>query len=298
MEKDARYFIVGISVIVAFVALIGFTIWLIGAPKSEEQKIYTVYFTDPVSGLKEGASVQYRGVDVGNILDIRLSKTREDLIKVNITIDKETPIGSSTTATLAMLGITGLVYMELTTEAGEYEPPERIEGEPYPVLKGNGTQLAKILQDIPQITKQISELGDKLNKFFDEENLNKLTQTLENTEKLSRDLNGLLTPENINNANLTLENFSSASTDIKDISARFEKTADEIDNAVESLNDMISNNKENVNRFTREGLNQITETSREAKKAVKAIRKITEELSQDPSQIIFKPQPRGVEIPE
>ena len=155
MEKDARYFTVGLLVSIGVIALVAFTLWLVGGDKGANKERYTVYFMDPVSGLTEGASVQYRGVEVGKVIEIRLSEKREDLIKVDITVEEETPIAQSTEATLAMFGITGLVYMELTTETGDRTPPSEIQGEEYPVLKGNGTQLAKIFQDIPQITKQV-----------------------------------------------------------------------------------------------------------------------------------------------
>lgn len=116
MEKDARYFIVGLVVSIGMIALVGFVLWLAGTHESQDREMYTVYFTDPVSGLKEGASVQYRGVEVGKVLGVRLSNSREDLIKVDIAVKEATPIGQSTTASLEMFGITGLVYMELTTE--------------------------------------------------------------------------------------------------------------------------------------------------------------------------------------
>ncbi len=296
MEKDARYFIVGLVVSIAMIALVGFVLWLAGTHESQDREIYTVYFTDPVSGLKEGASVQYRGVEVGKVLRVRLSSSREDLIKVNIAVQEATPIGQSTTASLEMFGITGLVYMELSTETGETRPPQTVPGEPYPVIKGSGTQLAKILEDIPMITEQVLEVVEKLNSFFDPKHTALLSQTLENTERLSRDLNGLLTPANVNNASTTIENFSEASADFKDIAERFDQTASEIERAVASLNEIVSSNKDNINRFTGEGLNNITETSREAEKAAEAIREMSEKLKRDPSQLIYRPRSSGVEI--
>ncbi|MBU0801513.1 MAG: hypothetical protein KKA05_11010, partial [Alphaproteobacteria bacterium] len=197
---------------------------------------------------------------------------------------------------LQMVGITGLVYMELSTEPGETSAPQRVPNEQYPVITGSGTQLAKILEDIPKITEQILEVAEKLNGFFDPKHTALLSKTLENTERLSQDLNGLLTPENIAHASTTIENFSDASADIKEMAARFDQTATEIENAVASLNEVISSNKGNINRFTSEGLNNITETSHEAEKAARAIREVTEKLKSDPSQIIYRPQSGGVEI--
>lgn len=106
----------------------------------------------------------------------------------------------------------------------------------------------------------------------------------------------MLTPENVNNASTTIENFSEASEDFKTMAERFDQTASEIERAVASLNEIVSSNKDNINRFTSEGLDNLTETSREAEKAAEAIREMTEKLNRDPSQIIYRPQASGVEI--
>lgn len=296
MEKDARYFIVGLLVSIGLIALVMFTIWLAGTQDTKNRETYTVYFTDPVSGLNKGASVQYRGVEVGKVLSIRLSDDREDLIKVDIAVDETTPIRGTTKATLALLGITGLVYVELTTEPGDTKPPRNIEGEEHPVLEGSGTQVAKILQDIPKITQEILEVAEKLNQFFDEEHTALLSQTLKNAENLSRDMNGLLSEENVGYATATMENFSKVSADAKNIADRFEQTANEIEQAVQSLNNMVSSNQANVNRFTGEGLSNLTRTTKEAEKTVESIRSVTEKLRRDPSQIIYRPSSSGVEI--
>lgn len=296
MEKDANYFIVGVLVSIGMISLVAFVLWLAGTHENQNRHPFTVYFTDPVSGLNKGASVQYRGVEVGKVLGVRLAEEREDLIKVDISIDDTAPIRASTQATLAMFGITGMVYVELSTEPGDTTPPPRMKDEDYPVLKGNGTQVAKIMQDIPMITKEILEVAEKLNKFFDDEHTTLLSQTLKNTESLSRDLNGLLSDENIQNASSTIENFSAASQDFKDIAARFDQTANEIEEAVKALNTMVSSNQQNINRFTGEGLSNLTKTTKEAEKTVQSIRSVTDKLRRDPSQIIYRPNSDGVEI--
>src|SRR4030095_6852893 len=67
MEKNANYFIVGLFVSLALLALVGFTIWLMGAGDFSQKQRYTIYFTDTVSGLVNEAVVKYQGVNVGRI---------------------------------------------------------------------------------------------------------------------------------------------------------------------------------------------------------------------------------------
>lgn len=296
MEKDAKYFIVGIFVSLGIAALVSFIIWMAGTPGNENYKYFTVYFTDPVSGLNEGASVQYKGVQVGKVRDIRLAPERKDLIKVDIEVEENTPIRAGTQATLALLGVTGMVYMELTTELTDTEPVRFVNGERYPVIQGSGTQLAKLFEDIPQISKQVMEISKKLNNLLNEKNMASLDATLINIEKLTRDMNGLLSVENVNNTSTILANFSESSEDMKAMIKRFESTADEIDKAVNTISDVVTKNEASISKFTQEGLDQITDMTREARKMAESIRETADNLNEDPSQILYQPSYRGVEI--
>lgn len=297
MEKDARYFIVGLFVIIGIMALVGFTLWLAGGHDDRKLDRYTVYFTDPVSGLKEGASVQYRGVDVGTVLSVALDPARKDLIKADIEVDRNAPIRGGTEAQLSTLGITGLIYIELSTDPQDETPPKTVESEKYPVITGNGTQLAKIFQDIPTITKQVLDITTKLNTLLDNQNMEKFDATISNVESLTRDLNGLLTPENIANVTRMVENLSVASDDAKGIAERLERTADNVEKAVKQLSEVITTNQTNINKFTTEGLDQITATTRAAYKMIETMRDVAEKLERNPSQIIYKPKASGVAIP-
>lgn len=296
MEKDAKYFVVGVFVSLCLAGLLAFVIWIAGKHDNHDYVHYTVYFTDSVSGLKEGATVSYKGVDVGKVTNIRLAHERKDLIKADIEVINTTPVRAKTNASLAVLGVTGLVFMDLTTDADDTQPVPRIKGEPYPVLQGNGTQLAKLFQDIPAITQQVLEMARKINKLMDDRNMESLDATLSNVQEMTHSINALLSAENVANVSITLDNFSHSSEDLKDMVQRFEKTADEIDKTVASINRVVTKNEGNVNRFGQDGLNQITSMTREAQKTAESIRRAADKLNQDPSQILYKPSNQGVEI--
>lgn len=298
MEKDANYFAIGMFVSIGLLAMIGFLIWLAGTHDNRHYQDYTIYFTDPVSGLNEGANVLYKGVAVGKVMKIRLAPERKDLIKVDIEVGDTTPIRAGTKATLAMQGITGLVYIELTTEVNDTSPVPTVPGERYPVLKGSGTQVAKLLQDIPEISKQVMAITQKLNDLLDKDNMANLSQTFENVEHMTRDLNGLLSEENVANASNALQNISNASNNLTGIMTQLEQTTSNVNATLHKVDSLVVQSAGNVNNFTRNGLDEITETTRETRKMTESIRKTADKLGQNPSQIIYQPQPHGVEIPQ
>src|SRR5215831_479672 len=156
MEKDARYFTVGMFVSIAILAFVGFSIWLAGVHDLSRHERYTIYFTDPVSGLDQEATVKYKGVEVGKILKLRLTPERNDLVKVDVEVREETPMRDKTLATIAVQGITGASYIDLNTPNNDEAPPPKVDGEKYPVVQGKGSQFDKFLDTVPQLSSQFT----------------------------------------------------------------------------------------------------------------------------------------------
>lgn len=329
MAKDSKYFIVGLFVLVGFVGLAGFFIWSSGRGDDRPVSRYIVYYTDPVSGLKKGASVQYRGITVGKVLDVRLSATQKDLIKVYIEVESRTPVRMNTTATLSMAGITGLVYIDLSTEVIDTQPPREVAGEPYPVVNGSGVQLAKVFQKVPEILAEVQEMAEKMNEFLSKEHLGSLDKTIQNVEEItgsiallaseanvvqigeilnnirsiateledmSQQVNTVLSQQNIDQVNNALKDFSEVSIQTKTLVTKFNSTASEIETATRNLNAIMAQNSGNIEEFTRNGLREITDTVRDARQTIDEIKNLTEDIKKNPSQIIFKPTPSGVRI--
>jgi len=165
MEKDAKYFTIGVFVSVTLLALVGFSIWLAGVHDFAPHTRYTVYFTDPVSGLDEQATVKYKGVEVGKILGMRLSPGRNDLVKVDIEVKKNTPVRAQTVAAVTTQGITGQSYIDLNTPANDDNPPARVSGEKYPVLQGTQSKFAKFMDELPRVADRLQNTLSAVGQF-------------------------------------------------------------------------------------------------------------------------------------
>jgi phospholipid/cholesterol/gamma-HCH transport system substrate-binding protein len=298
MERNPHYFIVGLFVSIGIAVMIAFILWLAGTHDMRRYDHYTIYFTDAVAGLNEGASVQYKGVQVGKVRDIRIGEGRNDLVKVDIEVRQGTPVHATTTASLATLGVTGLVFIQLTTMAGDNDEPIRIKGEPYPVIRGSGSGISKILKDVPKINRQIIEITTRINDMLTPDNIAKINQILSNVDALTGNLNAFLGSDNVTNASIALKNISTASAGFAPMVERMNHTADQLDKTVTKLNALIGDNRQNIDAFTDQGLRQITDATREAKDAARSIRELSDKLKQDPSQILYKPNYQGVKVPQ
>src|SRR5258708_36137823 len=64
--------------------------------------IYQIDTEDPVSGLAVDAPIEFHGVDVGKVKNIRLVNPR--LVSVVLSIDKSAPVTSASVATITSRG--------------------------------------------------------------------------------------------------------------------------------------------------------------------------------------------------
>ena len=76
MEREANYAAVGgFVVLIALLAGL-FVYWYAGVREHRDYRRYEIYFDGSVSGLSDGGSVRYLGVEVGRVVRIRLERKR------------------------------------------------------------------------------------------------------------------------------------------------------------------------------------------------------------------------------
>lgn len=322
MDKDVRYFFVGLFALICLTSFAVFLSWLAGTHDSRSYRTYTVYFTDAVTGLTSGNDVRYKGVDAGTVIDIRLATDRPDLIKVDIQVSEQTPVRSGTVARLSMAGITGAAYIDLETRADDDTQPQHINTEPHPVIKGEGMQIASIMQDIPEISDNILGITEKIDALLSHSSLQALehipvridrllerTETLllsdndesihaviKNVSSLTKDMNGLLSETNIANASKTLKYAASATQEFNKMTLKLERAATEIEKSARNLTGVIARNEDKLERLSKDGLNQIIRLSEESRTTAVAIKRLADKLEEDPSRLLYQPAYRGVHI--
>ena len=164
METDKHYFIEGLFIIGFAVAAAFFAVWL-GSPGSRDDVLYRIHFPESVSGLSVGDPVKYRGVDVGTVKSIIIDPDNSRLVLVEVRLRKETPVKTDTRASLALKGITGVVFIELNggDPAAKTLLAATPEGE-IPEIPSEKTGLKAMLDDLPKVVAKFSALEDQVKK--------------------------------------------------------------------------------------------------------------------------------------
>lgn len=188
MDTKINFFRIGLFVSIVFTALIIMAFWL-GKYGIENKKydIYSIYFTESVSGLNIGSSIKYMGFDVGVVKEIKINPYNSEEIQINVEIQKDTPIKEDNYAILGNLGITGLKYIELK---GGSNSSKILKANEYgnKVIKSKRSTLSSLVDSSEDITKELTLLLVQFRKMLSEDNLNNFALTLSNTQKSMKNI--------------------------------------------------------------------------------------------------------------
>ncbi len=86
------------------------------------------------------------------------------------------------------------------------------------------------------------------------------------------------------------------SPDLKASLANIRRISDNLAKATQTLNSFVNENEPGVSRFTRQSLPEFEQLLRESRQAARDFRDLSRSLKQNPSQLIYESNYRGVEV--
>ena len=164
METDKHYFFEGLFIIVFSVAAAIVAVWL-GSTGRHDDLIYRIHFNESISGLAVGDPVKFRGIDVGTVKSMSIDPDNSRLVRVDVRLRNGTPVKTDTRASLALKGITGVVFIELNggDPAAKTLLAVTPEGK-VPEIPSEKTGLKAMLDDLPRLVEKFSAIEDQVKK--------------------------------------------------------------------------------------------------------------------------------------
>lgn len=311
MERDANYFAVGAFVLLVTVLAGFFVYWYSDGRDRRSFEEYEIYFQGNVTGLSEGGSVRYLGVDVGRVRRIRIDRRSADRVQVIADIDRSTPISDQTTASLSLMGVTGLLYINLRQNVDKREIMSPVPSEEYPVINTVNSDFDTFLSTLPVIAGRAAEVLQRLQEIFSVENsqdmatmignikatTEQLPATMKHVDALVAELTG--TSAEIRRAAAQLnEAIPSLGPKVYDLTDKLGDTAESLAKASATIEQMLDENRGGISAFTQNGLPELERTLREARAAAEKFQELSRSLSENPSRLLYQPADRGVEVPK
>ncbi len=303
MEREANYTAVGAFVLLVATMAALFVYWYAGSGDDRDYRRYEIYFTGSVSGLNRGSIVRYLGVEVGRVAAIRIDKRAADRVQVIADIDSQAPISGDTLASLSLQGVTGLLYIDLLANADAKRRMEPVQSEQYPVIDSVQSNFDLFLASLPDLVGRASTV-------LSDENIATFSRMLANIEKSAATL-----PKTMSDAGEVVAELKTTVTEVRaaavsarelldtsgpELSAaslRVREISDNLAKTTANLDRLMTDHREDLGLFLRDGLPEMERLLRDSRIAAQEFRELSRSLKADPSQLLYEPSYRGVEIP-
>jgi phospholipid/cholesterol/gamma-HCH transport system substrate-binding protein len=303
MEREANYTAVGAFVLLVTTMAALFVYWYAGSADARDYKRYEIYFQGSVSGLNRGSTVRYLGVEVGRVVAIRIDKRASDRVQVIADIDADTPISDDTLASLSLQGVTGLLYIDLLAHADPKRRMQPVPSEQYPVIDSVQSSFDLFLASLPDLVGRAS-------RVLSDENIAAFTATMKNVEHSSNTL-----PQMLRDASEVVAGLKASIADVRAAAAgartlvdtsgpnlsaaaeRLRRISENLATTTANLDKLMTEHRQDVGLFLRDSLPEMERLLRDSREAAQEFRELSRSLRADPSQLLYEPSYKGVEIP-
>lgn len=275
-------------VVILFAALIASALWLSTSFDRKKYKLYTVYMTEPVSGLSDESLVKFNGVRVGTIDNVELTPYDPQKVKIIIRVEDDTPITISTTATLVTQGITGTTYLGLSASSSTLLPLQKLPGETYPVIPTKPSFLSELEQTLRKVGNNINEVSEGIKRAFDLKNTRNLQKALANIQELSKVL-----AENSKNINQTLRGMPIVIQELKAGVKQFRAMSTNLAEAGAQVKKTMASGTLAIDKISEQTIPPFVNLMRRLDTIAANLEKVSNQMRQNPAVII-----RGTRAPQ
>ncbi|MBZ5487789.1 MCE family protein [Halomonas aquamarina] len=265
METRAHHVLIGLFTVIIAAAALLFALWMSQAAGQRDYQAYRILFERSVSGLAEGSTVQYNGIEVGDVTELTLNPADPRQVIARIRVVEDAPVKVDTRAKLAFANITGSMSVQL--HGGTPESPRLIDqsDEDEPFIRADPSPIATLFEEGEELIENVTAVMENVNQLFNDDNREQAgniltnvaqitemiasqqqaldenmalfgdvsrqaTATLESIDELSREANELLRQD----GQQVMQSAADASRDVARAAQRMEQLIDQNAGAVES----------------------------------------------------------------
>jgi len=311
METRANHVLIGAFTLAVIIASVMFALWAAKYGSDRKFNDFDVVFVEAVTGLSKGSIVQYNGINVGEVRDLKLDKKDPSKVIARVRVEEATPIKTDTKAKLAFVGLTGVAQIQFTH--GKAESPLLIESstDEVPIIIAEESAISKLLNSTEDITTTAADVLIRINKVLSDTNISRVSTSLDNLEQITgtvagqkQDIAKILSDarEAAQKLDSTLAKADSAMgkldkgmdsldegvfKELPKVVASLERTLTELEKLSTNANGLVDENREQINAFTSQGLTQVGPTLSELRALIKDLNRLSTRLNENPAGLIM-----------
>jgi phospholipid/cholesterol/gamma-HCH transport system substrate-binding protein len=155
METRANYVLIGTFTLAVIAAAFGFVLWFQSLHTTKARSPLRVVFEGPASGLRNGGSVNFNGIRIGEVVSVKLDNPRR--VVALAMIENSAPIRKDTLVGLEFQGLTGVAAISL--KGGEETAPAvPLDEDGVPVLTADPNGLQDVTEAIRSTLQNVNRI--------------------------------------------------------------------------------------------------------------------------------------------
>lgn len=312
METQARHLAVGSFVLLLLAGIFVFILWVAGFQGETVYHPYYARFSGSVSQLRVNSTVNFGGIPVGRVTDVRIDPQDSALARVDFEVRDDTPIRVDSRATLEMQSIAGGVGLSISRGSSEVNLLPR--GSEVPAVQ---SALERLTRQAPDILAKIDGIADNVNEMLSPANRQALSEALSNLRDLSQHLKDR--KEDIDtflaNSDAAMKEIAGAGTEFRELAEQLQQSvgpaSDEVQQALRAfgqmaksfentsaeMNALLAENREPLRQFSGTALYEATDLLAQMRELVASMARITQEIERDPARFFLSDRSKGVIAP-
>ncbi|GGI29380.1 MlaD family protein [Bradyrhizobium guangdongense] len=155
METRANYVLIGSFTLAVIAAAIGFVLWFQSLHTTKQRSPLRVVFEGPAAGLRNGGSVNFNGIRVGEVVSVKLDNPRR--VVALAMVENNTPLRKDTLVGLEFQGLTGVAAISLKG-GDEAAPPPPLDEDGIPTLTADPNRLQDVTEAIRGTLQNINKI--------------------------------------------------------------------------------------------------------------------------------------------
>jgi len=155
METRASFVLIGSFTLAVIAAAFGFVLWFQSLHTTKARSPLRIVFEGPAAGLRNGGSVNFNGIRVGEVMSVKLDNPRR--VVALAMIENNTPIRKDTLVGLEFQGLTGVAAISLKG-GEEAAPPVPLDEDGVPMLTADPNALQDVTEAIRGTLQNINRV--------------------------------------------------------------------------------------------------------------------------------------------
>lgn len=297
METKANYVLIGAFTVAVMAAAFGFILWLAKTGMDQNVAHYDILFEGSVTGLNIAGDVRFQGVRVGQVTDIRIYEKDPKKVRVRIEIDGNTPVNSASLASLEFFGITGVLFVQISSGAADAAPLKKSSDSRYAIIPSKKSGLEAVFASAPRVLENAALLMERLRELVNDDNRQSIENILNNAEMVSTRIAG-----KSDEIEELIDNANTATRQVADLTGRLDRLAGQAETTLntdvrkllaettelaDGLNSLVSDNREAINRFSERGLGEFASFVVEARALVITLDRVAQRMESDPARFFL-----------